>query len=221
MFCCCLVPLFQLWFVTVELWWCHCSFAFVFPKLFLGYEECRGEFKQTPSKQQQQQSLTINNPGEMCATHCIVVYIVVVFCVVLVLVALVVASIQSSLLSCCIVVLLVFVLLFLFLLLLLLSVVCCHRLLSLSSSVVHRLTSSACPHPPILVAITVHCCFVLFRVVLRCFALFRCPCPCGCCVRIFLFFVPSVFFFPDVLTVRFLTLVQLHEHSEATCRLTW
>ena len=80
----------------------HCSF--VFPKLFLGYEECRGEFKRTPSKQQHQQSLTINNSGEMCATHCIVVYIVVVFCVVLVLVALVVAGIQSSLQSRCIVV---------------------------------------------------------------------------------------------------------------------
>ena len=71
-------------------------------------------------------------------------------------------------LYCCV---LFFVSLFLFLLLLLLLVVCSHRLLLLGCCRRCCLSSSACHRPPLLVAITVYCCFALFCVVSRCFVL--------------------------------------------------
>ena len=91
------------------------------------------------------------------------------FCIVLVLVALLVAwrsVVVAITLYCCIC---FFVSLFLFLLLLLLSVVCRQCLLSLSFGVRrHPLAPSSpscCYHSVLL--------FLLFRVVSRCFALFR------------------------------------------------
>ena len=46
-----------------------------------------------------------------------------------------------------------------------------------------------CCRIPLLVAITVYCCFALFRVVLRCFALFRIVSHCCCCCFVLLLFL--------------------------------
>ena len=95
-----------------------------------------------------------------------------------VLAALVVAGIQSLLLSHCIV-----VLFFVCCCSCSCSSYCCQwcAVVVFFFVVVRRSLSSARHHPPLLVAITVYCCFALFRVVSRCCS---CSCPCGCCVHV-------------------------------------
>ena len=102
--------------------------------------------------------LDINNrePGDVLQE---VLLCVLMFCIV---VLVVVTGVQSSLLSRCIVVLFFFVVL--------VVAISAGGVQSSSSSLsfVHRssfvVSSSACHRPSLLVAITVYCCFVLFRV---------------------------------------------------------
>ena len=181
----------------------HCSFVLVFPKLFLGYEECRGEFKRTPSKQHQQHQVAaiIDNqqPGEMCYTlycclycccfsrcscsccYCcrqrtVVVAITLYCCIAcfrVVVLVLVVAIVVGGR-WCAVIVF--------FLCRRPLFVVCRHPL----APILPFLLLSQC--------IVVSCCFVLFRVVSRCFALFRVVSRCFVVlVHVVVVFVSSYF----------------------------
>ena len=152
---------------------------FCFSKLFLGYEECRGEFKRTrtPSKQQHQHQVAaiIDNqqPGGdvcymlYCCLYCFFLHCSCSCC----------SSCRLAFSRRCNHVVLLY-LLFCVVVLVLVVALVVGGVPSMSSFfVVRRSSPSARPVLPFLllsqciVVSIVSCCFVLFRVVSRCFVL--------------------------------------------------